>query len=305
MESNYNPAERQMPTDHAPSNDRGAYDGLFQQPIKQQQDHDFDPAAWAEQKQTRRQELYETIEEMANKTLTEPETLKEYLAMQARMGKMSMANTLLTVAHKPEATYVMSFDDWQQKGRSVQKGEKGFYVLEANGEYERVDGTLATSFDAKRVFDVTQTYGKPVRERTAPPIRMALKALMTDSPVPVQLADNVPESIVAQYSPEDNIVYVAKGCDGKELFFAISRELARAEQGGDTFLCDCAANIACLRYGIPAKFCDRVPDEYAALEPRAKRGALGMVREAACSTIERVDRNLYLERQRERNQPER
>ena len=287
------------------SRQESGFDSLFSGTAAVTPAENFDPTAWAEQKQTRRQELYETIEEMADKTLADPNALSEYLNMQARMGKMSMANTLLTIAQKPEASYVMSFDDWQQKGRSVKKGEKGFYILEANGEYERQDGTLATSFDAKRVFDVAQTYGKPIHERTAPPIRMALKALMTDAPVPVQLTDDVPQSVVALYRPEDNTVHVAKGCDGKELFFAISRELARAEQGVDTFLCDCAANIACLRYGVPAKYCDRVPDEFATMEAREKRGALNMVREAACSTIERVDRNLYLERQQARNQPER
>ena len=287
------------------ANDRGSYDGLFNVPFNQRQNDDFDPVAWGEQKQATRQELYDTIEEMADKTLADPDALSEYLNMQARMGKMSVANTLLTVAQKPEATYAMSFDDWQQKGRSVRKGEKGFMILEANGEYEREDGTLAMSFDAKRVFDVAQTYGKPLRERTVPTIKSAMKALTTDSPVAIQLTDDVSPSVVAEYYEEDNSIHVARGCEGKDLFFAISRELARAEQGGTPFLCDCAANIACLRYGVPTRYCDRVPNDMAAMEPREKRGALGMVREAACSTIERVDRNLYLERQQVRNQPER
>jgi hypothetical protein len=32
-------------------------------------------------------------------------------------------------------------------------------VLEANGEYERPDGTMGVNFDVKRVFDISQTYG--------------------------------------------------------------------------------------------------------------------------------------------------
>ena len=66
----------------------------------------------------------------------------------------SVANTLLIAAQKPEASYVMSYDDWTQKGRSVKRGENGFFILEANGEYTREDGSLATSYDAKCVFDI-------------------------------------------------------------------------------------------------------------------------------------------------------
>lgn len=63
--------------------------------------------------------------------------------------------------------------------------------------------------------------------------------------------------------------------------------------------------VRCLRCAIPAKYCDRIPDEIASLESREKRSALNIVREAACEITERVDRNLFAERQHNRNQPER
>ncbi len=282
------------------------YDSLFENQPKHAEEkpaQQYDREAWIEQKRTQRQALYDTIDEMADKTLSDPSALSDYLNTQARLGKTSVANALLVTAQKPDATQLMSYDDWQQKGRSVKKGEKAIEVLEANGEYERPDGTMGINFDVKRVFDVSQTYGKPIRERSAPPIKNALKAIMTDSPVPIRLSDDVSQGVGALYSSKENAIEVARNLDGNDLFFAVSRELARAEQGNDTFLCDCAANIACLRYGVPAKHCDRIPDELASMEAREKRGALGMVREAACSITERVDRNLFVQRQK--NQPER
>ena len=223
--------------------------------------------------------------------------------MQARLGKTSVANTLLVVAQKPDATFIANYDDWQKRGRSVKRGEKAALVLEANGEYERPDGTMGVNFDVKRVFDISQTYGKPIRERTAPPIKTALKAITTNVPVPVKLSEGISQSVGAMYSEKDNTVYVARGVEGNELFFALSRELARAHSGANTFVCDCAANVACLRYGVPAKYCDRIPDEIAALESREKRSALNIVRDAACEIAERVDRNLFAERQQSRNDP--
>ena len=278
------------------------YDNLFEQQ-PEQKEQPFDREAWAEQKREQRQELYDLIDEMSEKTLADPSALSDYLNMQARLGKTSVANTLLVVAQKPDATFIANYDDWQKRGRSVKRGEKGTMVLEANGEYERPDGTMGVNFDVKRVFDISQTYGKPARERTNPPIKTALKAITTNVPVPVKLSESVSQSVGAMYSEKDNTVYVARGVEGNELFFALSRELARAHSGQETFICDCAANIACLRYGVPAKYCDRIPDEIASLESREKRSALNIVREAACEITERVDRNLFAERQQSRNEP--
>lgn len=278
------------------------YDNLFEQQ-PEQTEQPFDREAWARQKREQRQELYNLIEEMSEKTLTDPSALSDYLNMQARLGKTSVANTMLMIAQKPNATFISGFDDWQRRGRSVKRGEKAALVLEANGEYERSDGTIGINFDVKRVFDISQTYGKPIRERTAPPIKTALKAITTNVPVPVKLSEGISQSVGAMYSEKDNTVYVARGVEGNELFFALSRELARAHSGADTFVCDCAANVACLRYGVPAKYCDRIPDEITALEVRKKRSALNAVRESACEIIERVDRNLFAERQQSHSEP--
>ena len=278
------------------------YDNLFEQQ-PEQTEQPFDREAWAQPKREQRQELYDLIEEMSEKTLTDPSALSDYLIMQARLGKTSVANTLLVVAQKPDATFIANYDDWQKRGRSVKRGEKAALVLEANGEYERPDGTMGVNFDVKRVFDISQTYGKPIRERTAPPIKTALKAITTNVPVPVKLSEGISQSVGAMYSEKDKTIYVAKGVEGNNLFFALSRELARAHSGANTFVCDCAANVACLRYGVPAKYCDRIPDEIAALESREKRSALNIVRDAACEIAARVDRNLFAERQQSRNDP--
>jgi hypothetical protein len=282
------------------------FDSLFDTQTTSQPEQPFDKEAWAEKKQAQRAELYEKIDEMADRTLYEPDMLAAYLKMQAYLGRTSVSNTLLITAQKPDATRLMSFEDWQQRGRSVKRNEKALLILEANGEYQREDGSMATSYDVKHVFDVSQTHGKPVSQRVtfSMPLRAKLKALMTGTPVPVKPSERVSENIKALYSPDDNTVYVARTQDWNKLFFAIARELARADGAEDTFRCDCVANIVCERFGIPSMECDRIPDEYAALDVREKRGVLGEIREAANDIIERTDRNLYAEYQQRKNQPE-
>ncbi len=131
------------------------FDNLLEnQNTRRQADQPFDKEAWAQRKQAERAHLYETIDGMTDLTLSSPEALLSYLAMQSRLGRTSVSNTLLILAQNPEASYFMSFDDWHDRGRSVKRNEKALQVLEASGEYERADGTMGTNFDVKRVFDV-------------------------------------------------------------------------------------------------------------------------------------------------------
>lgn len=76
-----------------------------QQP--EQTEQPFDREAWAQQKREQRQELYNLIEEMSEKTLADPSALSDYLNMQARLGKASVANTLLMIAQKPKALSII------------------------------------------------------------------------------------------------------------------------------------------------------------------------------------------------------
>jgi hypothetical protein len=288
------------------------FDNLFEnQNAGKQAARPFDKEAWAQRKQAERAHLYETIDGMTDLTLSGPEALSNYLTMQSRLGRTSVSNTLLILAQNPEASYVMSFDDWHERGRSVKRDEKAIQVLEANGEYERADGTIGTSFDVKRVFDVSQTYGKPLRERTLASMRSRLKALATGTPVPIKVSDNVSQDMGAMYSDKDNTVYVARNMEGDPLFAVLTCELVHAENmtgnaSRDAFISSCAADIVCLRYGVTAApSCDKIPEGVSELDASEKRAVLGSIREAACDIMERVDKNLYVERQQQKNQPER
>lgn len=264
---------------------------------------------WIEMKKQERAELYAAIDDMAEKALCDKEALSTYLTLQANLGRTSVNNTLLVMAQKPDATFVCDAEVWQERGRSIRKGEGKNAIKQfmQDREYTREDGSIAMGYKVVRCFDISQTYGKPVSQRAAlsMPMKSKLKALMTDAPVPVKLSDEVPQSIGAQYSPKENVIHVAKGLNGGTLFYSISREMARSDGCPNTFLCDCAANIACIRFGIAPKFCDQIPEEYANLDTQEKRTALGEIRSAAIEMIGRVDKNLYAIRQQQKNQPER
>ena len=276
---------------------RENFDALFQEtplpaPATPEPRQPMDKEAWAAKQKEQREALYAQADVMADRVLGEPESLKAYLQAQARLGKISVTNTLLLMGQRPGAARVHSFEEWQRMGRSVKRGEKASLVLEPGREYVKEDGSLGVSYNVKWVFDVRQTGGRDVRQPPIHPVRNRLKALMTETAVECKLTDDVSQSIGAHFNEELNMVQVAKGLDGDTLFFTVARELARAETRNSTFACDCVANILCNRYGIPPRYSDQVPEEYANLEPRGKREMLSEVRQTACNAIERIDRNL-------------
>ena len=263
----------------------------------------FSKEAYAERKKQEREALNELIEKTAERVLSEPKALAGYLQIQARLGQASVNNALLAFVQKPDATQLFSYEEWRKRGRNVQRGEGEHAVKQfrKGGEYTRTDGTMATGFRVERCFDLSQTYGRPVAERPVlkTPIKNRLKALMTGTPVPVRLSDNVPENVGALYT--GNAIEVARGQEGGPLFFPIARALIRAKGMDDVFLCDCAASAACLRLGVAPQYPKNIPEELTAMDAKDKRAVLGEIREAACELSGRVEENLRIEQRREEN----
>lgn len=92
---------------------------------------------------------------------------------------------------------------------------------------------------------------------------------------------------------------------------AIACELAHVEMNGSDpqmagFVSSCAANIVCKRYGVDMLECDQIPESVSGLSVQDKRSILGKIRETACDMNERIDKNLYAERQqRKHDNPQR
>ena len=55
-----------------------------------------------------------------------------------------------------------------------------------------------------------------------------MEALLTDSEVRIQIADNLPDKVQAQYIPNQRTIYVRNGMSENTTFHSISRELAYA-----------------------------------------------------------------------------
>ena len=79
-------------------------------------------------------------------------------------------------------------------------------------EYEK-DRERRTGYTIGKGFDISQMTGKPLEERPQRTMEELIGAVLKDQQVRMQIADNLPEGIQAQYIPKQRTIYVRNGMD--------------------------------------------------------------------------------------------
>ena len=274
------------------------YDELFST------QEDFDKEQYKARKQAQRSEVYGMIDAAAQEMQYNGELFQSFLDVQARFDRYTVNNAILIAKQNPAATRLADFDTWQKEEVRVRKGEKGIAILEPGGEYTREDGSTATRFQVKYVFDISQTDSpQRVTPSVTRDLRLLLKALITHAPCQMQISDNMAENRNALYSPKERTIYVRQGMDGPDIFRALTSELAHARmsQGdpeykrtGNLYTAHYVSYLLCRRYGVPAdqfKF-DKVPEEYAKMDSQTFRRELNRIRDVAGEISQSMNRVL-------------
>ena len=132
-----------------------------------------------------------------------------------------------------------------------------------------------------------------------------MEALLTDSEVRIQIADNLPDKVQAQYIPNQRTIYVRNGMSENTTFHSISRELAYASldrhdgsysRAGVAAQAYCAAYVTAQKYGVDVsgfsfdKVCEM--QAFGQKDPKELRSFIQDVKSAAYSIGKQVDRNL-------------
>lgn len=153
-------------------------------------------------------------------------------------------------------------------------------------------------------FDISQMSGKPLEERPQRSMEELIHAVLKDQPVRMQIADNLPEGIQAQYIPKQRTVYVRNGMDENTTFHAVNRELSCAalDQHDGNYMrkkvnaqAYCAAYVVGKRYGADVSGFQfgKVAEMQAngQKDPQELRGFLNDVRQAAYTIRNHMERN--------------
>ena len=161
---------------------------------------------YAAMKKQQREEVWAEVDAQAQAVFQNGDSLKGFLDFMAQCNTQKTPNLLLIYGQNPEATVVKSYDYWKKEHRSPKSGVHG-YTYMVSTEYEK-DGEMRTGYAIGKGFDISQMSGKPLEERPQRSMEELIHAVLKDQPVRMQIADNLPEGIQAQYIPKQRTVYV-------------------------------------------------------------------------------------------------
>lgn len=248
----------------------------------------FSKDDWIRQKNENRALAYEMLES-ATEELNNPDTVMAYLDIQSKFDRYSVSNALLVAYQNPEATRLCDSKTWQKNHVFINKGETGIIILEPGKEYTREDGKTVTPYNAKKVFDISQTNARPRQNRTkTPDARVVVKAMITTSPVPVKISNELPEGIDAKYQPEAKMIFIRQGLEDGDIVRALSKEIAFARlDKGDfnrenlEFKAQAISYIATSRAGFEPEPITELSDKFSNLDAKEKRAELSQARDHA------------------------
>ena len=212
-------------------------------------------------KPTNRERLQEITAgiEQGIKELFESEKYMRYLSVMSKFHRYSVNNTMLIYMQRPDATLVAGFQKWKnQFERHVKKGEHGITIIAPTPykkkieEMKRDPDTHAPILDANgkavmgekeieipmfrpvKVFDVSQTDGKPLPELasslsgTVPHYEAFLEALRRSAPVPIEF-EPMDENKDGYFSSDQQRIAIREGMSEVQTISAAVHEVAHSK----------------------------------------------------------------------------
>ena len=268
----------------------------------------YDKAEWAAQKQAERKEAYELIDNTCSEMAVNGDSFRQYLDVQGRFDRYSVANAVLVSAQMPEATQLKDYGKWKQSRVYVNKDAQKITILEPSKEYLRDDGTKAVSYNAKVVYDISETSAKDRQEAAEPKsMRELVSAMIDASPVPFQPVDDL--ELPTFYDSEQQTIFIRTGLNEEQLFVSMSKEVAAAvydfkhneSRNASEFKAYCVAYMVSSRYGVDTRGFNfgRLPKEYDGMDTQAFKSELGSMRDV----LGEVQSEMY--KSMEKNKPAR
>lgn len=248
----------------------------------------FDKAEWAAAKQAQRNEAYGLIDTTCEKMMTDGGTFRQYLDVQGRFDRYSVNNAILVSAQKPEATQLKEKSAWKQSRVYVNKDAQKVVILEPSKEYTRDDGSKAVGYNAKEVFDVSETSAKDRQQpQEAKTMRELVSAMIDASPVDFQPVAEL--EIPAYYDSSQQMIFIKTDLSEEQLFVSMAKEVSAAvfdfkhneSRDASEFKAYCVAYMVSSRYGVDTRGFnfDRLPKEFEGMDTQVFKGELGSMRD--------------------------
>ena len=248
----------------------------------------FNKEEWAAQKQEQRKAAYELIDTTCEQMMADGGAFQQYLDVQGHFDRYSVNNAILVSAQMPEATQLKDYGSWKQSRAYVDKDAQKVTILEPGKEYEREDGSKAVGYNAKVVYDISQTSAKDRQQpQEAKTMRELVSAMIDASPVSFVPVDDL--ELPAFYDSAQQTIFIKTGLNEEQLFVSMAKEVSAAvfdfkhkeSRDASEFKSFCVAYMVSSRYGVDTKGFrfDNLPKEFAGMETQEFKGQLGSMRD--------------------------
>ena len=248
----------------------------------------FNKEEWAAQKQEQRKEAYELIDTTCQEMMADGGAFQQYLDVQGHFDRYSVNNAILVSAQMPEATQLKDYGSWKQSRVYVDKDAQKVTILEPGKEYQRDDGSKAVGYNAKVVYDVSQTSAKdrqqPQEQKT---MRELVSAMIDASPVSFVPVDDL--ELPAFYDSAQQTIFIKTGLNEEQLFVSMAKEVSAAvfdfkhneSRDASEFKAYCVAYMVSSRYGVDTRGFDfdKLPKEFEGMDTQVFKGELGSMRD--------------------------
>ena len=260
---------------------------------------------YSEYKKKEKKEVYELIDEMAKKIVTNEKDFIQYLDTQSKFDSYSLNNALLITAQMPKATQIKDYDSWEKTGAYIKKNAKGIKILEPGDTYMREDGSVGTNYNIKRVYDITQVNSKQKVRNMRYDDKVLMKAFLNSSISKVEVVDEIPNTDQkALFDYSKNTLYIARGAEAPNIFYDVTQELALQEISKndnseisiiESFKCHCASYMLCKKYNIDVSKFDFsvIPQQLQNLEAQDIRKELEPIKDAVENINSRISSYIH------------
>ena len=249
---------------------------------------------YAAKKQQEREEVWAEVDSQAQGVFQDGEKLKGFLDFMAECNTQRTPNLLLIYGQHPDFKVVRSYERWREEHRSVKAGEHGITYM-ISTEYEK-DGEMRRGYTIGKGFDISQMSGKPLEERPQRSLTELVGAVLKDQSVRVQIEDNLPDKVQAQYNPRYRTIYIRNGMSEVTTFHALNRlrskylAAGRYSDGIDKVIIQIAKRYGVDVTGFNLEYIAQ-RNECGKKDPQELRDFLNDVRQASYSIRNHIERN--------------
>lgn len=259
---------------------------------------------YAQLKSEERQWAYDTVDNALSEMKSDSGLLIDYLNMQAQFDRYSVANAILLLNQKPEATQVKDYKGWKALKVKLNEGAEKLKIFEPS-TFIGQEGQEVTSQNIKYVYDISDTNSKWQSEPLPNNASVLMEALLNTTPIDYRAVDEIPNNHCAFFDSQDNTLLIKAGTGNEtKLFQEIAKELSLAEIAYNSdddynrmeceYSAECSAYMLCRKYGIDTRGLNvtRMPREWENLENKDIRIYLTMAKDSVNTLSYRIYKDL-------------